>query len=59
MISAQTRKEAIRVIATWRLTHGVSDEAVAELLQQLSEVPGNKSWTESTAAMVQLYGGPR
>jgi hypothetical protein len=55
MVSKKTLEEAALRVEGWADKHNVPREAVAELLAALRSVDGNRSWTESLAALSERY----
>jgi hypothetical protein len=54
MISRETAQMAVVEISEWAEQHNVSGEDVADLLNRLRAVPGNKSWEQSLEAVALM-----
>jgi hypothetical protein len=55
MVSAQTARDVKATIAVWADTNGIGPDAVETLLRLLSQIDGNKSFRDTTAALLRLW----
>ncbi len=51
MISKQTKNEIVETVHQWALEAGVEDTDVIILFDRLATIKGNKSYTDSMAAL--------
>lgn len=58
-ISKETVGALVATIGKWERRWPFYQPAVSELLRSLSDVPGNKSFSESMAAVVEEYEARR
>lgn len=54
MISRATTEAVLNAIVEWSEENEVSGEAVAELINSISKISGNKSFQQSVAALALL-----
>jgi hypothetical protein len=55
MISSTTARDVEATVSEWASVNGVTDDAVLDLLERLSKIDGNKSFRDTTSALVRLW----
>lgn len=57
MISATTTHAVVKAIETWERSYQIDRTTTVDLVERLTEVPGNKSYRDSVNGLLVLLAG--